>query len=70
MLLQAGADPAPDPTSGHTPLETALYHGSLAAAVLLALHTISPLALWSASPIDRRCPDPRRRPSRCPVAEP
>jgi ankyrin repeat protein len=53
MLLQAGADPAPDPHRGLTPLETALYHGSVAAAELLVQHTISPLALWSAAALGR-----------------
>ena len=53
MLLQAGADPAPDPHRGLTPLETALYHGSVAAAELLAEHAISPLALWSAAALGR-----------------
>lgn len=53
MLLQAGADPAPDPQRGLTPLETALYHGSVAAAELLVEHTISPLALWSAAGLGR-----------------
>jgi ankyrin repeat protein len=53
MLLQAGADPAPDPRRGLTPLETALYHGSVDAAELLAEHAISPLALWSAAALGR-----------------
>jgi len=53
MLLQAGADPAPDPHRGLTPLETALYHGSVAAAELLAEGTISLLALWSAAALGR-----------------
>jgi hypothetical protein len=53
MLLQVGADPAPDPHRGLTPLETALYHGSVAAAELLAQHTISPVALWSAAALGR-----------------
>lgn len=53
MLLQAGADPAPDPHRGLTPLETALYHGSVAAAELLVQHTICPLALWSAAALGR-----------------
>ncbi|HEY2651513.1 MAG TPA: ankyrin repeat domain-containing protein [Solirubrobacteraceae bacterium] len=53
MLLQAGADPAPDPQRGLTPLETALYHGSVAAAELLVQHTIAPLALWSAAGLGR-----------------
>ncbi len=53
MLLQAGADPAPDPHCGVTPLETALYHGSVNAAELLAEHAISPLALWSAAALGR-----------------
>jgi ankyrin repeat protein len=52
-LLQAGADPAPDPRCGLTPLESALYHGSVAAAELLVQHTISPLALWSAAALGR-----------------
>ncbi len=53
MLLSAGADPAPDPRHGLTPLETALYHSSVAAAELLAQHAISPLALWSAAAVGR-----------------
>ena len=53
LLMQAGADPAPDLRRGLTPLETALYHGSNAAAELLAQHTISPLALWSAAALGR-----------------
>jgi ankyrin repeat protein len=53
MLLQAGADPAPDPHRGLTRLETALYHGSIAAVELLVHHTISPLALWSAAALGR-----------------
>lgn len=53
MLVQAGADSAPDPRRGLTPLETALYHGSVAAAELLAQGTISPLALWSAAALGR-----------------
>lgn len=53
MLLRASADPAPDPRRGLTPLETALYHGSVAAAELLAQHAISPRALWSAAALGR-----------------
>lgn len=53
MLVQAGADPAPDPHRGLTPLEAALYHGSVDAAELLAEGTISPLALWSAAALGR-----------------
>jgi ankyrin repeat protein len=53
MLLRAGADAAPDPHRGLTPLETALYHGSVAAAEQLVQHTISPLALWSAAALGR-----------------
>jgi Ankyrin repeats (3 copies) len=53
LLLRAGADPAPDPRRGLTPLEAALYHGSVAAAELLAQHTISPLAPWSAAGLGR-----------------
>ncbi|MBV9424074.1 MAG: ankyrin repeat domain-containing protein [Solirubrobacterales bacterium] len=53
MLLHAGANPAPDPRRGLTPLEAALYHGSVAAAELLVRHAISPLALWSAAALGR-----------------
>ena len=53
MLLRAGADPAPDLLRGLTPLEQALYHGSVAAAELLAEDTIWPLALWSAAGLGR-----------------
>jgi ankyrin repeat protein len=53
VLLQAGADPAPDPRRGLTPLETALYHGSVVAAELLAERRISALALWSAAALGR-----------------
>ena len=53
MLLDAGADPAPDPRRGLTPLETALYHGSRRAAETLAERDISPLALWSAAALGR-----------------
>jgi ankyrin repeat protein len=53
ILLQAGADPAPDRQRGLTPLETALYHGSVAAAELLVQHRIAPLALWSAAGLGR-----------------
>ena len=53
MLVKAGADPAPEPRRGLTPLEAALYHGSIAAAELLAEVTISPLALWSAAALGR-----------------
>ncbi|HZR96352.1 MAG TPA: ankyrin repeat domain-containing protein [Gaiellaceae bacterium] len=53
MLLDAGAEPAPDPADGLTPLESALYHGSRAAAEALAARGISPLALWSAAALGR-----------------
>ena len=53
MLLDAGADPAPDPSRGLTPLETALYHGARGSAELLAEREISPLALWSAAALGR-----------------
>ena len=53
MLLAAGADPAPDPARGLTPLETALYHSSDDAAELLAERSILPLALWSAAALGR-----------------
>jgi hypothetical protein len=53
LLLEAGADPAPSPERGLTPLETALYHGSREAAELLAERAISPLALWSAAALGR-----------------
>lgn len=53
ILLRAGGDPAPDPHRGLTPLETALYHGSVAAAEVLAEGTISPLGLWSAAALGR-----------------
>ena len=53
MLLAGGADPAPDPARGLTPLEAALYHSSGEAAELLAERGISPLALWSAAALGR-----------------
>jgi hypothetical protein len=53
MLLAAGADPAPDPARGLTPLETALYHGARESAEQLAERDISPLALWSAAALGR-----------------
>jgi len=53
MLLRAGADPAPDPRRGLTPLEAALYHGAVEAAELLAQRQISPLALWSVAALGR-----------------
>ena len=53
MLLAGGADPAPDPGRGLTPLETALYHGSREAAELLAERAVSPLALWSVAALGR-----------------
>jgi hypothetical protein len=53
LLVAAGADPAPDPQRGLTPLESALYHGSREAAEALAEHAISPLALWSAAGLGR-----------------
>jgi ankyrin repeat protein len=53
LLLDAGADPTPDPSRGLTPLETALYHGAREAADLLAERGISPLELWSAAALGR-----------------
>jgi hypothetical protein len=53
MLVEAGADPAPDPSRGLTPLESALYHGARDAAEALSEHGISPLALWSAAALGR-----------------
>jgi ankyrin repeat protein len=53
LLLEAGADPAPDPSRGLTPLETALYHGAREAADHLAARAISPLELWSAAALGR-----------------
>ncbi|MDX6485229.1 MAG: hypothetical protein QOF43_382 [Gaiellaceae bacterium] len=53
MLLDAGADPAPDPAKGLTHLETALYHGARESAELIAERGISPLALWSAAALGR-----------------
>ena len=53
MLLDAGADPAPDAARGLTPLETALYHGARAAAELIAQRGISPMALWSVAALGR-----------------
>jgi ankyrin repeat protein len=53
LLLEGGADPAPDPARGLTPLETALYHGARESAELLAARAISPLELWSAAALGR-----------------
>jgi hypothetical protein len=53
LLLDAGADPAPPPERGLTPLETALYHGSRGSAEAIAERGISPLALWSAAGLGR-----------------
>jgi hypothetical protein len=53
LLLDAGAEPAPDPARGLTPLETALFHGAREAADLLAERGISPLALWTAAGLGR-----------------
>src|SRR4029077_14528028 len=53
MLVDAGADPAPAPAKGLTPLETALYHGAREAAETLAARAISPYALWSVAALGR-----------------
>jgi hypothetical protein len=53
LLLDAGADPAPDPADGLTHLETALYHGAGEAAEVLAERAISPYALWSMAALGR-----------------
>jgi hypothetical protein len=53
LLLDAGADAAPDPSRGLTPLETAIFHGAREAAGLLAERGISPLALWTAAGLGR-----------------
>jgi Ankyrin repeats (many copies) len=53
LLLDAGADPAPDPAGGLTHLETALYHGAREAADVLADRAISPYALWSVAALGR-----------------
>jgi Ankyrin repeats (many copies) len=53
LLLEAGADPAPDPSTGLTHLETALYHGAREAAELLSAERISPYALWSVAALGR-----------------
>jgi hypothetical protein len=53
ILLDGGADPAPDPAKGLTPLETALYHGARESAERIAARAISPLSLWSAAALGR-----------------
>jgi hypothetical protein len=53
LLLDAGAEAAPDPARGLTPLETALFHGARESADLLAERGISPLALWTAAGLGR-----------------
>jgi hypothetical protein len=53
LLLAAGADAAPDPARGLTPLESALSHGARESADLLAERGISPLALWTVAGLGR-----------------